>query len=66
MVWGVIGYHGVDNLVILDENVNADNYVIILSKNPLDSVENIFDDRNDPFVFQHDNAPAHMVHWTVA
>ena len=31
MVWGAIGYHGVGNLVILDENVNADKYVRTLS-----------------------------------
>ena len=38
MVWGFIGYHGVDNLVILVENVNAANYVKTLSENLHDSV----------------------------
>ena len=51
IVWGVIGFHDVDNLVILNENMNADNYVRTLSENLLDSVENIFGDRNHPFMF---------------
>ena len=66
IVCGVIGYHGVGNLVILDENVNADNYVRTWSENLLDSIENIFGDRNHPFVLQHDNAPAHTARRTVA
>ena len=33
MVWVVIGYHGIGNPVILNENVNADNYVRRLSEN---------------------------------
>ena len=35
-------------------------------KKLLGSVENIFGDRNHPFVFQHDNAPAHTARRTVA
>ena len=66
MVWKVIGYHGVGNLVILDENVNADNYVRTLSENLLDSVESIVRDRNHAFVFQNDNAPTHTARRTVA
>ena len=65
MVWGRISYHGVGNLVILDEDVNADNYVRTLSENVLDSVENIFRDRNYPFVYQRDNGPVHTVRRTV-
>ena len=57
-----IGYHGVVSLVTLDENVNADN-VRTLSENLLDSVENIFYNKNHPF--QHDNAVVHMTHRTV-
>ena len=63
---GVIGYHSVGNLVILDENVNADNYVRTLSENLLYSVENIFGDRNHPFVFQHDHAPVYTARRSVA
>ena len=65
MVWKVIGYHGVGNLVILDENVNADNYVRTLSENLLDSVENIVGDRKHAFVFQNDNDPTHTARRTV-
>ena len=63
---GVIGYPDIGNLIILDENVNADNNVRTLSENPLGFVENIFGHRNHPFVFQPDNAPAHMARRTVA
>ena len=60
---GGAGCHHVSNLVIIDENVNADNYVRTLSEKPL---ENIFGDRNHPFVFQYDNNLAHTAHRTVA
>ena len=62
---GVIGYHRVGKLVILDENVNVENYVRTLPENLLDSVENIFGNRNHPFMFEHDNALAHTVCPTV-
>ena len=65
MVWRFIGYHGVGNLIILDENMNADSYIRTLSENLLDSVENIFGDRNYPFVFQHDKAPVHTARRTI-
>ena len=58
--------HGVSNLIILDENVNANNYVRTLSEDLIDSVENIFGDRNHPFLFQHDNAPVHTARRTDA
>ena len=32
MVWRVIDYHGVGNLIILDEKVNVENYVRTLLK----------------------------------
>ena len=64
---GVIGFRGLGNPVTFDENVNAeDNYAISLSENLLDSVGNIFGDRNHPFVFQHDNAPSHTARRTLA
>ena len=63
---GGIGYHGVGNLNILDENVNVENYLRTLSDNLLDSVENLCGDGNHPFVFQHDTAPTHTVHRNVA
>ena len=36
---GVIGYQDVGNLIMLYENVNADDYVRTLPENLLDSVE---------------------------
>ena len=56
---GVIGYDDVGNLIILHENVYGENYIGTLSGNLLDSVENLFGDKNHPLVFQHDNDPAH-------
>ena len=49
-----------------DENVSVENYVRALSENLLDCVENIFGDRNRPFLFQHANAIAHTARRTVA
>ena len=42
MVCGVMSYHGVGNLIILDENVNADNYVTTMSENLLDCVKKTY------------------------
>ena len=66
IVLGVIGYHGVGNLVILDENVNAENNIRTLSENLVDCVENISGDRNHPFEFQHDNAAFHTARRNIA
>ena len=62
----VIDYHGVGNLIILDEDVNADNHVRTLSENLLDFVESLFGDRNHPFVFPPDNIPTHTASQTAA
>ena len=56
----------VDRNRIVSVMVNGDNYVRTLSENLLDPVENIFGEINHPFVFQHDNAPDHTAHRTVA
>lgn len=64
MVWGCIGYHGVGELVVLEENVTGRAYIETLRQNLLPSVENIFGDREHPFIFQHDNAPAHSARVT--
>ena len=55
MVWVVIGYHGVGNLIILDRNVNADIYVRTLLENLLDSRENIFGAPNCRMVVTRNN-----------
>ena len=57
MVWGCIRFHGVGELVVLIENVNAVSCVQILRNNLLTSVDNIFGDNTHPFIFQHDNVP---------
>ena len=66
MVWGCVGYHGVGELVVLEQNVTAAAYIETLRENLHNSVENIFGDRNHPIIFQHDNAPAHTARATVA
>ena len=45
--------------------LNQQNYVKTLSANFLDSIENMFGDRNHPLVIQHDSAPAHTTCRTV-
>jgi transposase InsO family protein len=64
MVWGVIGYHGVGDLVVHVNNVNAQSYIEVLSDHLLDSVEQIFGDRQQPIIFQHDNATPHTARAT--
>lgn len=64
MFWGCIGFHGVGELVAFDVTVNAQAYVDTLQGNLRQSIENIFGDRNHPFVFQHDNAPVHSARLT--
>ena len=64
MVWGCIGIHGVGNLVVLEENVTAAANIATLDQNLFASVQNIFGVREHPFIFQHDNAPAHKAHLT--
>jgi hypothetical protein len=62
MVWGCLGYHGFVELVVVNENISGEVYGNILAENLHQSVENIYGDRNAPFIFQYDNAPAHICH----
>ena len=62
MFWGCIGYHGVGELVMVEGNLAHAQYIDILDGYLLQSVENIFGDREHPFVFQDDNAPPHRAH----
>ena len=59
MGWGCVSYHGVGKLVIVDCPMKSTNYIDILVHNYLDSVENMFEDTKNQFIFQHDNAPVH-------
>lgn len=59
MVWGCIGQYGVGDLVVVDGNLNNVQYRDILNEHLISSVENIFGDREYPFVFQDDNATPH-------
>ena len=40
MVWGVISFHGVGELVLGDRNMKGEQYVHILDENLLQSVDN--------------------------
>ena len=64
MVWGVVTFHGVGELVLVDGNMNGEQYVQILDENLLQSVENNYGDRDYSFFFQDDNAPAHRARVT--
>ena len=64
MMWGCLGIHGVGVLVVLDGNVNAEQYIDVLDTYLLQSVENIFGEAGAPFIFQQDNAPIHTARAT--
>lgn len=60
-VWGAIHYGGRSNLVILDGNVNAEAYILLLEAEMLPYAAGHFG-RN--FLFQHDNASPHRARRT--
>lgn len=64
MVWGVIGYYGVGNLVEVQATMDRHRYINLLQDNLRESAENIFGDRNHRFVFVQDNAPPHAAQAT--
>ena len=47
------------NLVVVDGNVNQFSYIDLMGGNLLESVEQMFGDKQHPFVFQQDNVPCH-------
>ena len=59
MVWGCIGPNGVGNLAICERSVNSDYYIQILKENLPESVQKIYDNENQLFLFQQDNGPCH-------
>ena len=64
MFWGCIGYHGVGSLVEVEQTLNSVRYVEVLEDNLHESIENIFGDAQQNFVFQQDNAPCHSSRYT--
>lgn len=59
MVWSCFWAGGLGPLVILEENVNQDVYVNLLSKNFIPYFKKLEEDQNRKFIFQEDNAPCH-------
>lgn len=59
MVWGVIGYYGVGNLVEVEATMDRHQYINLLENNLRESAGNIFGDQDHRFVFVQDNAPPH-------
>ena len=62
MVGGCISVHGTGEFVILQRNINHQDYIAVFDHNLLSSVENMFGHRNHPFIYQDDNAPVHRAH----
>jgi hypothetical protein len=50
-VWGCLGYHGVEELVVVKENISGEVYVNILTENLHQSVENIYGAEMHPSSF---------------
>lgn len=60
MVWGAFSSAGVGVLVRCEKSVTAAEYLKILRKGLLPSIQSLFPDENhENIVFQQDNAPAH-------
>ena len=64
MVWACISIHGVGEIAVVEGKVDHRKYIEVLDDNLLDSVENMFGDREHPFIFQQDNAPVHTARGT--
>jgi hypothetical protein len=56
-VWGCFSWNGLDPLVILHRNINAEGYKGTLTLCILPMVEDQFGD--DDCLYQHDSAPCH-------
>jgi len=57
MVWGCFSYHGLGNLVFIDEKLTGARYVELLKSNLFTSASKLGMENN--FVFQQDNDPEH-------
>ena len=61
-----MGYHGVGELVFLDQTIMARANVETLDQNLLTSVENTFGGRQYQFIFQRNNTPGPCpFHWVM-
>ena len=58
MLWGCMGWDGVKRLTEVQGRMNADQYVKILEKNLLSSMEE-FEIPTENLIFQQDNDPKH-------
>jgi Transposase/DDE superfamily endonuclease len=60
MFWGCFGWHGVGPLVVVDGNMNSDDYINILANNFIPWVDNYPNS-----IFQQDGAPCHTSNYSV-
>ena len=63
VVWGCIKAAGFGKLAVVNGTINAAKYCTILDENLLPSIEKCFDDKNAPFIFQHNNASPHVARY---
>lgn len=66
MFWGCIGFGRSGRLVEVPGNIDRHVYIDTLRHHLAPSAEDIFQQPNPNFVFQHDNAPPHTARDTVA
>jgi len=57
MVWGTFTAAGVGEIIRCDASINAKEYIQILERGLLPSIQKL--EMNNNIIFQHDNAPAH-------
>ena len=58
MVWGWMGWEGVEKVIEVEGRMNAEQYVDILGNNLLESLESLGFDA-EVAIFQEDNNPKH-------
>ncbi len=60
MFWGCIWPNGTDRLVLCEGTVNVVKNTAILQENFYQSTFSMFQEVDKQFIFQQDNAPAHL------
>jgi DDE superfamily endonuclease len=63
MVWGCISWWGVGPLVLIEDTLNQDSYVSLLSKHLVPYLRQV-DEQCPGVIFQEDNAPCHVGKYT--